>query len=262
MLTAASQNRYKGLLCVYGFLFRSFRVPILLSFVILVSVQLHAQQQESDTASKQGYNHIYQLYMNQIGGAALLYKGAEYEGSYPLIAGTPFSGDGGFRNGSLCYEDVLYESIPIAYDLVRNEVLIKGFQTFTIKLDKGKVCGFVADGHRYVHLFNSTNAADELPDDFYEVLYEGKVRAYAKHAKQIVRALHADAQDRFVEQVSYFVWKQGQYHRIDREKDLLNLFPEDKSKLKAFWKERHLNFGKAPGAFIQQTLSYWNQIKQ
>lgn len=204
---------------------------------------------------------VYQRYLQEVGGAANLYSGSEYEGSYPMVLGSPFLDDAGFQKSELCYEGVTYPALPLAYDLVRNEVLTKSYQQLSIKLEPAKICGFRFGAHRYVHLGN-VPGENGLPDDFYELLYDGESRLYAKRTRVIVRALHAESQDRIVEQIQYFLEKGNRFFRLTEANDLLAAFPGEKKALKSFWKTQGLDFKRSPQTFILQTLTQWAPPKK
>lgn len=201
---------------------------------------------------------IYQHYLKEVGGAARLYTGVEYVSSYPMAAGSPFLDDRSFRNGTVCYDGVTYTDIPLAYDLVQNEVVIKGYQQLAIRLEKAKVCGFRIAGRRFVHLEGGAGE-NGLPDDFYELLYNGESQVYVKRSKVVVRSLHAEGQDRLVVQDQFFLERNNRFFRLNKEKDLLAVFPDQKNAMKALWKEHSLDFKTSPETFILQTLTLWSQ---
>jgi hypothetical protein len=205
---------------------------------------------------------IYREYLAGVGGAANLYSGAEYEGVYSFVLGTPFWNSNGFQKGTLCYEGVLYRDVQLAYDLVRNELLTHSLQGQRLRLEKVKLNYFVLTDHTYVHLLPDTTSKNPIPDDIYDVLYNDKIKVYAKRTKVITRGLHAEEKDSFTTRTLYFLFKDNTYYPITREKDLLKIFPDDKRQFKSFWAENRLSFKREPEAFIIQTVSHWSQLKK
>ncbi len=226
----------------------------------LLSLPSFSQNKNGDSISAV-YSAMYGRYMNGIGGASALYSGAEYEGAYPRVLGSPFWNSDDFKPGTVCYEGIAYYNVSLAYDLVRNEVIVKGFQQLSMRLERGKVNYFILAGHTYLHLTDSVGK-NSPPDDFYDLLYKGEVWAFAKRTKAITKAFTAEGQDTITGRTSYFLRKDSAYYSVDNPNDLLKVLSGDKNALKSFWKEQKLNFKKEPETFITQTLYHWEQLKK
>lgn len=242
-------------------LFR-WRMKLLCLFpIILLTLPSFSQSSIQDT-SKPLFESLYKQYIVRVGGASNLYNGAEYEGSYPLVQGSPFWNNIDFQNGAICYGGIVYYDVPIAYELVRNEVLIKGFQQLTLRLDKQRIAFFNLAGHTFVHLAINTSLGYSPPDDFYDLLYDNVLQLYAKRVKRVERALRSENPDQIISTATYFLYKDKQYYPIAVAKDLLHIFPQEKNSIQSFWKERKLNFKADPEQVILQTISFWLQIKK
>ncbi len=203
---------------------------------------------------------MYIQYMNRIGGSASLYNGPEYEGAYPRVLGSPFWNATDFAKGSVGYEGINYHDVLMAYDVVRNELVIKGFQGLSLRLEKAKVDYFILSGHSFIHL-NDSAGKNSLPDDFYDLLYDGDVQAYAKRLKRISPSLHAEGLDSITTNAMYFLHQRDRYYTINSEKDMLKIFSNEKDTLQKLWKEKGLNFKKDPDLFIKETLIYRQKPK-
>ena len=205
---------------------------------------------------------IYQQYLTKIGATARFFNGAEYDGAYPLVDGTPFWKEEGFQMGTLSYDGVVYFDVPLSLDLVQSEVLTRGLQNQRWRLEKAKVDSFVLAGHTYVHLFTDTSNRNRLPDDYYDRLFDGEVKVFAKRLKTVSRGLHAGDRDSFSTRTLYFLFRNKAYHPISREKDLLTVFRNEREALKTFWKENRLDFKNNPELFIPKTVAFWAQLKK
>lgn len=230
-------------------------------FVLCISITAFSQPANRDSLTGP-LQSMYNAYMTGVGGAANLYQGAEYEGSYPLVLGSPFWNDRGFERGTVSYDGIAYYNVPLAYDLVRNEVVIKGFQQLSQRVERAKLDSFTLSGHTYVHLRTDTANRNSLPDDLYDRLYNGSIQVYAKRTKQIVRSFHAEAQDTIISRTSYFLHKDNAYYPVSDQASLLAVFHQEKSGLKTFWKEARLSFKKDPELFIIQTVNHWSGLKK
>ena len=200
--------------------------------------------------------------MAAVGGSANLYNGTEYTASYPFTTGSPFWDTSGFKSGIISYEGVVYKDIPISYDLVSNEVLIKGYQQLTIKLDASKINFFLINGHLFVRLNGEANTRNLLPADIYELSYNGNIKLYVKRKKQAERSFNPADPDRIVAYNAYFVQKDSLYHQVSSKNALLKLFRDKSDAIRTFWKENNLNFRTDPEKTIIQTITYYTKTKE
>ena len=124
------------------------------------------------------------LYMEQVGGSALLYRGHRAYG-YP----TPFNGTyywygPEYREGSVIYNGKHYDNLLLNVDAVRQDLLVKSRDGKV--LDPDYVTSFMMGGHKFLNLRNIYGEA--APSGYWEVLYDGR----AKVLKQVVRILMQD----------------------------------------------------------------------
>jgi hypothetical protein len=204
---------------------------------------------------------LYKSYMNAIGGTLSIYKGAEYTGSYPLTIGTPFFDTTEFEKGLICYDGVLYPGILMAYDLVSNEVVIKGYQQLSIKPDPLKINYFLLRGHLFISGEN-IEPGKETAVIFYEVLNDGPVKTYARRWKQVERSLNAADPYLFKSYNYYLIEKDSAFYHIKGKKDLLKLFNGKEQSLKSFWKNKKLDFKKNLEHSIVETVAYYTQLME
>ncbi|MGZ3939881.1 MAG: hypothetical protein ACXVLT_14925 [Flavisolibacter sp.] len=239
-----SRHQYFG----FRFLFFWFLLPFSNSF---------SQYRSCD--SLPGFsNTLYRQYFDHIGAAAHLYNGAEYEGSYIGTLGNPFWNSSQFQTGSVSYDGVVYYDVPLAFDLVRKEILTKTLQPAIIRLETSKVQCFCINQHRFVVISNDTTAVNPLPDDIYDLaLDKPPVRLLIKRSKEIRHSLYVDNKDSIVALNKYFIQYGNRNYFIKNSRQLLEIFYRDKKGFRALWKQEQLNFKKDPEAFIIQSLQFW-----
>jgi hypothetical protein len=205
---------------------------------------------------------VYHHYLNEIGATARFYNGAEYDGAYPLVSGTPFWKEDGFQMGTLSYEGVVYFDVPLAFDLVQTALLTRGPQNQRWHLEKSKVDYFVLAGHTFINQPADTTSRNRLPEDIYDRLHNGDVKVFAKRSKVISRGFHAADRDSFSTRTAYFLYRNKTYYPISREKDLLTIFRTEREALKTFWKENKLTFKNEPESFLLKTIIFWSRLKK
>ncbi|HEY0680602.1 MAG TPA: hypothetical protein VGD17_20120 [Chitinophagaceae bacterium] len=199
--------------------------------------------------------------MASVGASANLYNGTEYTASYPMTNGTPFWDIAEFRNGNISYEGIVYKDIPMIYDLVANEVLIRGIRMQIIKLDNNRIDFFEIGNHRFVRFTGDTTNKNLLPVDIYDLVLNDEVKVYVKRKKQVARNISENGKYDFIEYHSYFVYKDGWFHPVANRKDLLKIFRDKSEPVKTFWKEKRIDFRKNFEQAIIKTVSYYSLLK-
>ena len=141
----------------------------------------------------------YRIYMEQSGGASLLYRGHKAS-VYPMaFNGTYYWNGPVFLSGEVCYNGIVYHDLLLNVDAVRQDLLIMkpGLAGAEIALPSERVEQFRMGGHRFVNL--RKQYGESAPDGFWEVLYDGR----AKVLKQVSRQLRKDVDGRFRMETGY-----------------------------------------------------------
>lgn len=220
----------------------------------------HAQTPVADTAF---YHEVLQTavknYRAAAGNNLLLYKGAEYTAYYPGTAGNPFFLSDSLQWGTVCYDGIVYPDLQLKYDLVSNELLLKGPENLLIKLAPGKIDSFSINGHSFVKL-QEDSSQQTLPTDFYERLYAGKVTAWLKQRKQSARTFNPEDPDRFAEYDTYYLEQGGRYAAVPDEKSLVNFFGDQRSAVKKYLHKEGYHFKHDPGGTVVKAAAYYNGL--
>ena len=203
----------------------------------------------------------YSSYMGAVGWGSNLYNGSEYTAYYPSSIGTPFWDTSGFQKGIVSYEGVVYRGVPIAYDLVSNEVLIRDPRLVIIKLDQTKIDFFQVGNHVFIKFNKDEYSQNTLPEDIYDLLYNGNMKVYVKRKKQVSRNYNAEGRFAFISFNAYFVYKDSAYHSISGKNDLLKLFRDKDDAIRTFWKQNKLSYKTDPERMITQTVNYYAGLK-
>ncbi len=192
----------------------------------------------------------------------LLYKGPEYYNYAPTIAnGHPFFLTGDFQTGRVVYENVLYENVPLLYDIVQDELILEHYDGFyKIQLNKADVSAFSMNGHSFIHL-KTGNQGSTTPAGFYEVLYQGKTSLYARRTKsirernvqvQVVRDAKSSDQ--------YFIQTASGLLAIKNLKAALKIMDSHADAIRQHLKSRDLNYKRDPQQTLIEAVKYYDQI--
>lgn len=235
-------------------------------FFFAVSAQLlsafHAVCQSPDDSQfyYKAINNIKADYFSAVQEKAHLYNGVEYEYFGRGATGNPFFMVDTFQNGSVFYDGILYEDVPLRLDLVNDVLLIKYLKdNNTVQLIKSKVVYFSMPGHTFIRVDAGVENKSE-PQGFCELLYRGKdVLVLARHAKTFKISSNTEANATvFLQNDQYFVYKDDKYASVNSENDLMKVFDDKSGEMKRFVRKNKSAFKKDPGQAITTAAKFYN----
>ncbi|MCF2495169.1 MULTISPECIES: hypothetical protein [Dyadobacter] len=150
-----------------------------------------------------------------------------------------------WHNGVIMYDGQRFDSIPMLYDIFKDELIIKHFNGDHILLQSEKVDYFKVDNHNFVRYEAGKDINEQMRTGFYDVLYEGKSRTIVRRVKQ--------RQEKIVDKMvialypqknNFFIRKGDRYYGVSSKKSALNLFPEYKRELRKVLKDQRIKFRK------------------
>jgi hypothetical protein len=216
---------------------------------ILLCHRLQAQPVARDSsAANSGYASALALYHNFLVPETGLYKGNEYaDYAHLLRDGHPFYGEYKFKIGTVTYHGILYQHVPILYDLVFDEVVIGDYDhIFKIILTTPLVDRFTIEDHSFIHLKDSVTPG--MPKvGFYEVLYSGHITLLKKETKTVQEDLsNGDHAQRFIDGTdSSYLLKMGNvYYPVNHNNSLLATLKDKKKELRRFIRSNNLSMRK------------------
>lgn len=245
---------------------RRFPVFLVCFFLgLFLSARIHAQTYLTDSAYySQSVNNAIGFYTNSLGKTTHLYNGSEYIFNNHGVVGHAFFGAPQPVKGNIFYDGTLYPNVSISYDLVRDEVLVNNNpgQDFNLKLVTERVGYFSILGHVFVRINPDNNVKGYAPPPgFYDLLYNEKVMVMVKRRKQIEQAFKAEDSLRFIQYNEYLIKKDNAYYTVDSKSSLLNVFHDQKDKMKKYYRKSDLNYKKDPEKTIVHTAEYYAQLK-
>src|SRR5258706_8102277 len=146
-----------------------------------------SQTDQSDSSLyQQSIQNVIEVYYKSVGENSHLYNGSEYVPYNYQGNKNPYFETGTLQNAAIGYDGVVYNNVPLAYDIYKEEVIINKYnQNFRIKLVNDKITWFSVLDHTFIRIVrDSSNSA--LPvTGFYDKLYSGTVTVLAKRKKKI-----------------------------------------------------------------------------
>src|SRR4029079_14150917 len=151
---------------------------------------LLAQSYNSDsTLYDLAVQNVISLYSKTLEENTHLYNGMEYIEDHPGVIGSPFWKATSLQTGSIYYDDVLYPNIPLAYDIVKDEVVIRNEQQLSIKLVPEKIGYFFLFNQLFIHIASDSIANPGFQSGLYNVINKGPVTVLAKRRRTSLRVL-------------------------------------------------------------------------
>lgn len=215
----------------------------------------------AETSSLHNAVNLYHGFLSPETG---LYNGSEYVYNvyYPFVInkGDPFFKSTYFDTGAVFYNNVLYENVPLTYDIVMEELLIRDpTNNYIIRLNNERVGWFIISGHTFIRL-NQDNANNgALLTGFYDLLYEGKTSFY-KRGLKIVKENLSFSERYIVESNEYFIKKNNQYYTVKNKGSLLLIMNNKKKEVEQFIKKNRLNFRKNREEALRKLVAYYDGI--
>ena len=234
-------------------------VIIALLFVITI-LNASAQQSSQDTFRKQAIQNLIALYYQSLDEQAELYNAPVYERHIPsFTSGHPFFVSDSFSNGIIGYHGLVYTSMPILYDVVRDELITLSPNSFSIVPMKLKVDSFSFSGHQFIKLKNDTSELATL--SYYERLSNGNVQLLAKRKKAVETNNGTRTVERQVyAQDRYYIYRGGIFETIKNRNGLLDALKDKKNVLQQFIKQNKLNFKQNFEEDAVLLVAYYNQL--
>lgn len=242
----------------------------LLGLLFVSSFKAFPQNFISDTsrqtASFQAAVNYYHQFLSPETG---LYDGSEYTYNtyYPIQIneGDPFFLSKNFYTGAVFYNNVLYEKVPLLYDIIKNELLIHDpSNIYIIRLNNERVGWFTIWGHTFIRLiFDSANNS-QMRTGFYDLLYNGKTSLYRKDSKTLnENTASAQGINRYVVETNeYFIKKENQFYKVTNKKSLMVVLKNKKKEIGQFIKKNKLNLRKNKNGALIKIAAYYDGITQ
>ncbi|MFT3705650.1 MAG: hypothetical protein QM802_24995 [Agriterribacter sp.] len=210
-------------------------------------------QMQADTAllnlqKKNAVNIYYQSLQIQAG----IYNGSEYVPYVnTLKEGHPYFDTTAILKGSVLYDGMQYNDIPMLYDIITDQLIIQHYnKVFLVQLIRSKVDSFNLLGHSFVHL-GRDSTKDNVKEGYYDLVYNGKTKFYVRRTKDIQESIpDMTVERRVYAHKRFFIYKNNMYNEVYNQASVLALFKEKRGEIKQALRKQHIKFRKQREAAI------------
>lgn len=199
-------------------------------------------------------NSITSLYYQELGLNASIYNGYAFENYKPDIKGLAYFKTDSLVLGTINYDGFLYHNVPLMLDLYANKLITPYFKNpFYISL----INELVGDFNIGIDEFINIKPQDNIEGGFFKILLRHKnLILLSKTEKQLVETVTNKLEKEFIDKTYYYLNLKEKYYQIENLKSLYNLFPNQKTELKQFFKREKLSFKRNPEQLLTSFLQY------
>ena len=215
---------------------------ILTGLLLLSPLACYCQVAKIDTSFlAQSKTKSIALYAATILDQSRLFNGSDYIVYIPRDEEHPYYGSDDWTTGSVVYWEELYENVSLLFDLSIDQVIVEHDRGSPVRLIPEKVQRFTILGHTFVRLLKDDK--NKLSDGFYDQLYNGKSKVYARFSKAYRETLQApNVIPSFDESVRYYIVKDGNFHVVKTKGSVLQVLSDRKSELKNFLRKNRIRY--------------------
>jgi hypothetical protein len=232
---------------------------ILLAYTFLQNVAGQTVISDSDV-QKAAANTI-DVYYHALGDQSPLYNGREYiEYASTLQEGHPFFELPVFVKGSIRFDGMEFQDVPMQYDMIKDEVIIQHFgKVYKINLPVEKIERFTLSGHNFIRIIQ--DSSHQLKTGFYDRLYNGKIMVLAKREKKIREERINFQISNVVDQKNYYyIKKDGIYYTLKNMHTLLGILKSKKKEIQQYLNKNKIKYKNDPEHAMIIAAEYYDRL--
>lgn len=229
----------------------------------LLPQRIHSQQSTAANIAKKQETLAADIYYASLKNESGIYNGSEYvQYTHLLKEGHPFFDTTLLKQGSVFYNHLLYDNVPMLYDIIRDELIAQHFnKVFLIQLIRSKIDWFELYGHKYIHLGRDSTKKGNVKNGFYDLVYNGKLKMYVKRVKLIQESIpNMQVERRVYSKNRYFIYKNDVYHEVFSQSSVLKALPGHSNELRQAVRSNKIKFRKNREAAIKLMVEKYDAL--
>jgi hypothetical protein len=243
-----------------------FRTVILIFAIVFLcfghEVSFGQTQTEKDSHQLAIKNTVSRYYKS-LGEQSGIYHGPAYIGyPYQLSNGHQFFESPNLTQGTIFYNGMLYQDIPMWYDLVKDEVVVQNIDSLSmISLHNERIDYFSLLGHYFIKI--SQDSSSSLSTGFYDQIYKGKTEVLVRRYKGTLEDVSTEGIfTKILKQKNeIYLKKEGKYFSVLSSGSVLKVLGNKQKEILSHLKKNAIKFKKDPEKAIVMMVSYYDQLK-
>jgi hypothetical protein len=211
------------------------------------------------TFVRQAQQFAIDTYAQAIKGQELFYNG----GGYIEVRGQgeehPYFLNDELQPGSVKFSGLAYNNVYIMYNAALDKVISESPNSTLIVLNPEKLSAFKINNSSFERL--TKDKYPTLPQTgYYEILYAGKAKIIALRQKTYREKLDTRKEIYYDASNSYFVFHQGNFHKVKSKGSILKLLNDKKSELKTMIRQKGLRFSDNREVGLARIAEFYDQL--
>jgi len=170
--------------------------------------------------------------------------------------------------GSITYNDQPLDSVPLRFDAVSQILITSKSNGDMIALVREKLSSFDLGKHHFEWI--DRQQFNTLPESgFYEVIYSGNSKLVCFREKQAQKTMVTQVytpvtnshEQLYYPKYRYFMWHQDRFYPVSNKNSMLELFGDQKKKLKKFSRQHHLDFKSNRDESFISILEFYDSLQ-
>lgn len=244
-------------------MFRNSALIFMINFLFSIQQLAYCQENLQGANEQEALKNAVSGYTRSLGEQSGIYRGSGYIGyPYEIKDGHPFFESYEVTKGSVYYDGMLYQDIPLWYDLLKNQVVIQYIDNFSkISLHNEKIEYFSLFNHVFVNITKDTS--NTLLSGFYDRVYQKETEVLVKRSKSSVQ--HVTPEGIFLmmlkQKDQIYLKKEGRYYFVDSPGTVLKALGSNQKEIQAYLKKNKIRFRKNPEKATVMMVSFYDKLK-
>lgn len=239
---------------------------LLLVFQILFLNRAIAQDLPENSGEQMLVRNAAAVYFQALGEQSGIYRGAEYTGhSYRIKSGHQFFESADFSYGSVFYDGIFYNDIPLWYDIVKNQVIVRYADEFSrIVLHNEKIDYFSLHNHHFIHIKPDELNSSVISSGFYDRVYNGRIQVFVERSKGALKEVSSEGTYLKIlkQKNNFFLKKEGVYYPVESLGSVLKSLGSKQKEIQEFLKKSNTKFRKDPENTIVRIVRYYDLLTE
>jgi hypothetical protein len=230
---------------------------------LFFSARSYTQPTQIDTgANRSDKIAVIRLYHQFLSQEESLYNGTEYIPYTAKLANShPYFQNDDFVKGSVFYDGILYEDVPLQYDIIKHVLIILDYyQKFRMQLITEKIGWFMINNTKFIHLQGFSPGKNTIDAGFYHSLYEGRTTLLKKENKRVQEKLESKLMRYVVEEPAFYIKKNARYYPAGSNSNVLEAFSDKKAEIRQYIRQNNLSISDEPDKALASIVAYYDTI--
>ncbi len=206
------------------------------------------------------------VYFQSLGEQSGIYRGTEYTGfPYRLKSGHQFFESEAISYGSVFYDGILYENVPMRLDIIKDQLVVRYVdQVSGISLHNEKIDFFSLHNHYFIHIKEDNLNPPSIPPGFYDRVYDGGIDVLVNRSKGTLKEVSVEGNFITIlkQKNNFFLKKEGVYYPVESSGSVLKVLGSKQKEIQEFLKKSNIKFRKDPENAIVRMVKYYDLLTE